>query len=243
MEIDQHIIDLIPAYALNCLDEEDVQIVADHLAICESCRAELREYEEITAQLATAVLAVEPPPIVKSRIMTQVGASNYSRPKFNSRRTEQKGFGRSFLRFSPAWTAASLVLVLLLAVSNILMWNQVRSLREEVQSVPLQVVALSGSQVAPQATGMIVISKDGRHGTLVVDELPVLDQSMQYQLWLIKDGNRTSGGVFSVSKDGYGSVWVSSPQPLADYSAFGVTKEPEGGSPSPTGENVLAGRF
>jgi anti-sigma-K factor RskA len=58
-------------------------------------------------------------------------------------------------------------------------------------------------------------------------------------LWLIQDGQRTSGGVFSVSDEGYGSLWISSPEPLATYSAFGITIEPAGGSPGPTGDKVL----
>jgi anti-sigma-K factor RskA len=93
--------------------------------------------------------------------------------------------------------------------------------------------------MAPEATGLLVISVDGEHGTLVVDGLASLEPSWQYQLWLIQDGQRTSGGVFSVSHEGYGSLWISSPQPLSSYSAFGVTIEPEGGSPGPTGDKVL----
>jgi anti-sigma-K factor RskA len=57
--------------------------------------------------------------------------------------------------------------------------------------------------------------------------------------WLIENGQRTSGGVFSVSQEGYGSLRVSSPQPLSNYSAFGITVEPVGGSPGPTGNKVL----
>jgi anti-sigma-K factor RskA len=115
----------------------------------------------------------------------------------------------------------------------------------------MHTIALSGTQAAPAATGLIVISLDGHHGTLVVDRLPELDEAQQYQLWLIKDGQRDlwlikdgqrdNGGVFSVSHEGYGSVWLDSPQPLVDYSAFGVTVEPAGGSSGPTGEKVLGG--
>jgi anti-sigma-K factor RskA len=103
----------------------------------------------------------------------------------------------------------------------------------------LQTIPLAGTETAPQATGLIVISADGEHGTLVADGLATLGQDQQYQLWLIKDGERTSGGVFSVNQEGYGSLWVESPQPLSSYSAFGITIEPAGGSPGPTGNKVL----
>ena len=57
------------------------------------------------------------------------------------------------------------------------------------------------------------------------------------------DGLRTSGGVFSVSEEGYGYLEVSSEKPLFDYSEFGITTEPLGGSQEPTGEKVLGGEF
>lgn len=105
----------------------------------------------------------------------------------------------------------------------------------------MQVVALQGTDLVPRASGLIVISPDGQHGTLVVDELPALDESQEYQLWLIRDGQRTSGALFSVSEDGYGNKWIDAPEPLTNYSSFGVTIEPAGGSPGPTGEKVLGG--
>ena len=74
---------------------------------------------------------------------------------------------------------------------------------------------------------------------MVVEGLPVLDEDHEYQLWLIRNGQRASGGVFSVDADGYGAMVVSSPEALSNYSAFGITVEPEGGSPGPTGDRVL----
>jgi anti-sigma-K factor RskA len=71
-----------------------------------------------------------------------------------------------------------------------------------------------------------------------VDHLEPLGPDQQYQLWLIKDG-RISGGVFDVGDDGYGSLTVRAPDPLDSYT-FGVTVEPAGGSPGPTGPRVLA---
>ncbi len=88
---------------------------------------------------------------------------------------------------------------------------------------------------------MLVISRDGDHGTLVVDGLSALDPAQQYQLWLIRNGKRTSGGVFSVDQQGYGSLWVKSQAPLISYTSFGITIEPAGGSPGPTGKKVLGG--
>ena len=58
---------------------------------------------------------------------------------------------------------------------------------------------------------------------------------------LVKDGKRSSGGVFSVQDNGYGVLKIDSPLPLIEYQTFGVTIEPFGGSPGPTGKKVLGG--
>ena len=101
------------------------------------------------------------------------------------------------------------------------------------------VISLSSTASMPQAKGLIIVSGDGRYGTLVASDMEPLDETQQYQLWLIKDGKRTSGGVFSVSKSGYTALQVYSKEPLGSFDAFGITVEPYGGSPGPTGEKVL----
>ena len=42
MEKSDHILDLIPEYILNCLDETETLRVYEHLANCSVCREEVR---------------------------------------------------------------------------------------------------------------------------------------------------------------------------------------------------------
>lgn len=241
MSADQHVDDLIAAYALDCLDEDDVIWVSRHLANCARCQAELSAYRQVVDQLPVTVQQHQPPPQLKEKLMEQVHRMQADTGQ------ESDGFWQRFRgllsQATPVWSLASLVIIVLLFASNLLLWQQMRGMSEQSSVDTMRVVTLDHTQVASGATGLIVISLDGEHGTLVVDHLPLLSDEYQYQLWLIDDGERASGGVFSVSKDGYGSVWVKSPQPLADYSAFGVTIEPAGGSPGPTGEKVLGGNL
>ena len=234
---DLHVLELIPAYALECLDEVEMKAVLAHLEGCESCRAELYAYREVSGKIALSVPQVDPPARVKSALMASVRASLPSQKDLERRQSKRERSGSGLLRLSPVWLATGVLLILLLGASNLLLWQQVRELRENRPQ--FQTISLRGTEAAPGATGMIVISRGGTHGTLVVDDLPDLGEDEQYQLWLIRDGQRTSGGVFSVSQDGYGSVWVSSPEPLANYPNFGITIEPAGGSPGPTGKKVL----
>jgi len=282
-----HVTEIIPAYALACLEADEANLVAEHLAICGLCRAELQGYQEVAGQMAYALPQAEPPQALRAALLERLPAvsgkpgatdrraswwqrnvwpavqqivrpavqqivrpavqqfdrpavQQFDRPAVQLPADRTAGQRGGLPRLAPAWALASLVVILFLGASNVLLWQQMRDLRAS-QPAPLKVVTLTGSQVAPTASGLIVISRDGRYGTLVVDELPALDEARQYQLWLIQDGQRTSGAVFSVSPDGYGSVWVSSPQPLIDYSSFGITIEPKGGSPGPTGDKVLGG--
>jgi hypothetical protein len=76
---------------------------------------------------------------------------------------------------------------------------------------------------------------------LVVDELPVLDPGHEYQLWLERDGQSTSGAVFSVDEDGYRGLRIAAAESLLTYSGARLTIEPVGGSAVPTGEAVLHG--
>jgi hypothetical protein len=70
-------------------------------------------------------------------------------------------------------------------------------------------VALIGIEFNPGATGLLVISREGKHGTLVVDGLSMLGEAKQYQLWLIYNRQCDNGGVFPVDREGYGSLWIS----------------------------------
>lgn len=241
------IIELIPAYALAVLDGDEAEQVQQHLASCHACQGELAAYELVVDALPLATPDMEPSAELKDRLMARVQAP----PTAITTAATAKGAASTAqaspwsqiagtlrgLLTGPRWRPAALIIIIALVVSNLVTW-QILS-RGSSSSSSWRRVRLAGTEVAPDATGIIYISADGRNGTLIVDGLPVLNQGKQYQLWLINDGQRTSGGVFSVNADGYHGIQISSSQPLKDFGAFGITIEPAGGSPGPTGERVL----
>ena len=238
MSNNAHVLELLPAYALGSLDETEALQVAEHVSTCPACQAELLSYQSVIDQLALAAPDSRPPASLKQQILGQlqtprVGTDRKSRLSWSQRMTGL------FQKAAPVWGIASLILVALLVISNLWWWQ--RADREDSIVTPggMQVIAMISTDAAPGAVGTLVISEDGEYGTLVVDRLPALDEQSQYQLWLIRDGQRTSGGVFSVNPEGYGALWVSSPNPLSSYPDFGITIEPAGGSPGPTGKKVL----
>ncbi len=73
MALDGHVIDLIPALALNCLDEAEVALVSEHLKRCQECREELRAYQAVVDQLPLAVPQADPSPQIKQALLERVG--------------------------------------------------------------------------------------------------------------------------------------------------------------------------
>jgi anti-sigma-K factor RskA len=90
--------------------------------------------------------------------------------------------------------------------------------------------------------GSVLVDNDKSTAVLVLWNLPQLEAGETYQVWLLDaDGKRTSGGLFTpVDKQGYTTATIQSPVPIGEFDGLGVTVEPEGGSPGPTGPRVLA---
>lgn len=221
----------IPAYSLGILDEEQVEAISAHIASCPSCQAELLAMQETVGQLGYGASGVQPRAALKEELFSQIQEPE---PAQESERTPwwQQMFGQR-----PVFALVSVGLILVLAVSNVLLWTQVRAL----ENLSFGLISLTGAEAMPEAKGVLIVSADGRYGTLVASNLDPLDETEQYQLWLIRNGERTSGGVFSVSENGYTAIQVYSREALSSFDAFGITIEPYGGSPGPTGDKVLGG--
>ena len=262
----EHVFDLLSGYALGSLDEVELLQVARHLPHCAICRSELATYWDAADQIALSTPLRTPPPDLREKILRRVeqpaAAHAASRPDHTpaaravdrpaapssppSGVPRQRGlldalrdlFGRPA---GFALGALALLLILFMGVSNLALWREVNSLRARVPEDNVHIVQLQGEPNAPEAHGYLMVFKEENYGTLVVEDAPALEPGKQYQLWLIQDGKRTSGGVFSVGEEGYGVLEVSSSQPLDSFSSFGITVEPEGGSPGPTGKKILGG--
>ncbi len=267
--LEEHVFDLLPGYALGCLDEDDLLKVARHLPECVVCRSELSTYWAAADQLALAAPLRTPSPDLKAKILRRAEAGSAftvpfpavqmpvvqppqtARPYENTNRLASgrspglRDFLRSLWaqRVGMALGALALLLIVFMGVSNLLLWQRVNDLQARVPQGDMQLIRLEGTNNAPQASGYLMAFQNEVYGTLVVENAPPLEPGHQYQLWLIRDGKRTSGGVFSVSEDGYGSLEVWAKQPLNTYPSFGITIEPAGGSPAPTGKKVLGGDF
>ena len=235
--------DNLAAYALGALDAEEIPALESHLTTCETCRAELADYGRVGAGLLTALPVRAPRSAVRRSLQKQLSGD---------RATERPGFSWSLGRL-----AFAAILVGLVGL-NVLTLFQVYSLkREQAELIDKQTSdQTSIAMLAYPTTKTVTFDENGVSGSLLVDKkrnlLAVFAWNLSeppagktYQMWLIDPkGDRTSGG-FLAPEPGYPFVTavIRSTQPLSDFTGIGITLEPSGGSPKPTGPRVMHADF
>ena len=234
VEIENHITDLLPAYVLDALTDVELAQVAEHLAICRTCQLEYESLQAVADDLPLALAQTRPPDTVKTSLMHAI----HTAQAINQPVTQAASGQRLSDLFRARLPALGLLLIVLLAVGNLLLWRRLALVNQQALT-PMRVVNIASTQNSAGAAGTLIMDPNGNYGTLVVDNLAALDTSHQYQVWLVRGGQRISGGVFSVNPEGYASLEILAPMPLIQYDSIGVTVEPYGGSPGPTGAKVL----
>jgi predicted ChrR family anti-sigma factor len=68
-------IETLTLYAVGLAEADQVRLIDDHLSACNSCRTELRSFQEAAASLAYALPDVNPPARVRERVLSNVGES------------------------------------------------------------------------------------------------------------------------------------------------------------------------
>ena len=98
---------------------------------------------------------------------------------------------------------------------------------------------------APDA---MTVNLDGEGGTgnftyaislgsgVLSTDLPRIGSDQIYEVWLIGESGPVPSGLFTPDDDGRAQILVEG---VADGQLIGVTLEPAGGSPQPTGEILL----
>ncbi len=251
MSMSSHVTDLLPAYALDCLDDEDLILASEHMVVCEQCRAELQSFQAVVDQLAFIAPEATPSDGLKERIMSSLQPEKefMPAPKRRNRVPWWQGLGMMVRRTAPAWGLVCFLFAVGLGLGSWNFWQQLHPqptgdmAEHDHMGEMFEVVNLGCTPQAPDAAGELMISKDGQFALLVVVGLPAPKPGQMYQLWVVRDGQPESSGMFTVTPNGYGSMTISIPHTLAGHSQFDVTIEPAHGSPSPTGPKVLETRI
>jgi anti-sigma-K factor RskA len=107
---------------------------------------------------------------------------------------------------------------------------------------PDRTVLLPGTEAAPEAHGLLYLGPQNNEALLVLNQLSPLPPQETYQLWLIPENEAPIPvGLLPVQSDAPTWLRVQIPPEAQDFADVGVSKEPAGGSLTPTGPIVLLG--
>ena len=101
-------------------------------------------------------------------------------------------------------------------------------------------IALSGSVLAPGASGLVLLEplpEGGVRVELAMSGLPRSDAGHFYELWLVGDGGRVSAGTFRSDGSPVARMFMTAAD-LASYPRIGITLEPDDGDPAASDQRV-----
>jgi anti-sigma-K factor RskA len=226
---------LVGLYVVDALEDDERERFEAHLAECPSCTGEAMEFRATTSRLS-GLMAENPPPVLRSAIMERIGATRQASPvtPIGIRHT------RASVRWiAPAVVAAAAVVALILGIS---LSSTHRALDRQQQ--------LTAVLTAPDATTIslggtapgemhLVYSPSLNRSAVVADGVADVPSGRTYALWFIGSKGPEPVGLFRTA-DGHAAHLIKgTPQ---GYQALGVTEEPAGGSPQPTGPILFQGK-
>jgi len=235
-EQDEHVDNLIDAYALGALEPDEVARVERHLETCDACRALLDAVRVVTSNLLLAVPQVAPPTALRGRILSRIHdeVQPVSQPIEHAPapQTETTHPGRM----------GRLLRSLFGGETPELADGEADTLLRDLLLAPdVTIKPIAGTEHASHASARFVGAPSRHEGVVLAQGLHPLDAQHTYQVWLLRDGQPQPNNVFTVDRAGRGIGIVRASEAPLDFDVLAITPEPAGGSPGPTGEIMLAG--
>lgn len=257
---------LFPFYALDAVTEQERELVENYVSSNPDARVRLEEELALASELALSVQPVSPPPHIKQKVLAHAA----NRPKQtavsnNKASVAPKSIAPAGPTFwqrlqqsfvSPLLTGTAVGLVALLLIWNLNLQRVIDALQVEIavlqseadeQDAILAIlpessnIPVQGTEAAPDGVASLYLAQNGTDAVLVVSNLSTLPPDRVYQLWYIGDQGPVDRGTFEVDENGQAYFVVKSDTAIQNFSAIGVSIEPQGGSDQPTGDIVLLG--
>ena len=236
--------ELLGAYALDAVEQDEADAVERHLAICPRCRAEVAGLRETAALLAHA--GQEAPPQLWDRISASLEEAPPALRLVSG--SDTAASTRRWSRIASVAAIAAVLATVLASVAGLRVLDQERrldALQTAVRSDPLRDAA-NAALADPSAQRVVLRSTDGRNaatvvttaagdGYLVRHDLPALPQERIYQLWALVGEAKVSAAV--VAQD---ARVVAFRAPGA-IDGFAITEEDAPGAPAPTRTPIVVG--
>ena len=222
--------ELVAAYALDSLDDEDREAFERHLSSCERCAEELASFRETAASLAYANEGRPPPLILRERILDAARAERPNVVPFRRRHGTQ---------VLGAVAAVAAVVALALGIWSVSLSRSLddeRSAREATDRA-LAIVADRDASRLPLsgADGSLVVARTGS-AALVVCGLDSAPPGKTYEAWVVADGGASSAGLFDGGRD---CEAVPLTRPVREGGVVAVTVERDGGVGKPTEDPII----
>jgi anti-sigma-K factor RskA len=225
---------LAGAYALDAIDHLERARFEHHLAECPSCAAEVAELTKTMAALSDATAEV-PPPRLRAAVLTRSAATPQTR-----RAVRRRSFRLPGGRWQRLTAAAAAVIALggggaagyeIADPSAPLENTRVSAENKQIAAVVAAPDARLHTATAAGGGQVTVVSSDSRNEAVaVLTGLPSPGAGHAYQLWVISDGRPRSAGVLAAGRTGATELVAG----VRGAQLIGVTREPAGGSTTPT---------
>ncbi len=115
--------------------------------------------------------------------------------------------------------------------------DHLQTVQEVLAEQSMRTVIMKGTPMEPEAAVKVMWSKDMKKAVMHADKITPPPANMQYQLWVIADGKPVSVGVFTY--DEVDQITEPFDVNAQNITAFAITLEKMGGSPTPTMEKMV----
>ena len=214
----------LAGYVLGALDPGEQAAFEQHLAGCDTCRAEVEELQGLPALLDRAAPPIEVPPGLRQRTFAAV----------------ERAAGKR--RRGPLLRLAAVATALVVALVGGVVVSQLGG-GDRGQVIELALSAQPGR--TGRATAELRREGDGVAVDMEVSGLAPNSPGSVYECWFVGPGdtlqqpNRVSAGTFTVGPGGRASLHLHTAADLRRFPVMGVTLETDGGNPVRTGEKIL----
>ncbi|MBT2719433.1 anti-sigma factor [Bacillus sp. ISL-57] len=222
------------------LGEKEKKAFTEHLMQCSECTREYEQMTEAWNSLKWDFEEMEPSSSLKSEVMNFVFETDDEVPV----RKEKNWSSFFFKQFTPVTSGlllAALVLAFGLLYSNIQLKKELATINLPMEvKTSLSLQPADKTAVNMNTDGAAYILQQGEERRLIVQiqNLPSLQESEVYQVWLLKDGKRRNAGTFKPDEAGTGSLTYK--LSIDDkFNQIGITKEPDSNSTKPRGEKIV----
>ncbi|WP_017557579.1 anti-sigma factor [Nocardiopsis baichengensis] len=249
---------LTAAYALDALDGAERSEVETHLAECEDCRRDLREFQETAARLGGAE-AAGPPEGLWEKVRAQAVRTRQLPPEASGIEDEAGADGgggtgtgtdggsgggatvvplrsRLVRRLPWAVAAAAAAAALVLGAVAVDQERRMQELQRHTSEVEALLAAPGTEKMdrpvsESEAQATVFASNDHDTMMIMVKGLPPAPDGKAYQLWYVdEDGMRSAG---MLEEDGEGML-TGMVKGMSGAEQLGITMEPDTGMPEPS---------